>query len=439
MPKPVRTALQYVIAIVPPIAIGQLLAGPLANQPVHASAFFLCTALTARFLGFGPAVASTLTSAWIFWTVVVATTAHPTDVQIFRVVLFATASIIVASVSRQRSKEVRLAEERYRTLVELSPDGIAVIDEHGCLLFANAALARILGTEERAQLLNRPLLEESRAATLVTGQTLPPFEQTWERVDGTTADVEVAAVPIERDGKFVGHLFVRDITDRKDAQRSVQQLSGRLLQLQDEERRQIASELHDTTAQSLVAVKLNLARVSRSGAVTDAAMKEAIEESAALTEQSIAEIRTLSYLLHPPIIDEAGLLASLQWYVHGFEQRSGIAATLDAPEEMERLPREMETALFRIVQEALTNVQRHSGSAVARLRLRREPNRLHLEIEDEGRGLPPRLRNHEGALTASGLGIAGIQQRVRELGGRLEIRSEDDGTKVAITIPVPDS
>jgi signal transduction histidine kinase len=165
-------------------------------------------------------------------------------------------------------------------------------------------------------------------------------------------------------------------------------------------------------------------------------MKEAVEESVSLTDQSIAEIRTLAYLLHPAIIDEAGLLTSLQWYVRGFEQRSGITATLDAPEEIDRLPREMETALFRIVQEALTNVQRHSGSAVARIRLKREPMRVRLEIEDEGRGMPRHLRNHGNALGASGLGIAGMQQRVRELGGRIDIQSEDHGTRVAITIPI---
>jgi PAS domain S-box-containing protein len=436
MHGPVRLALQYLLAIAAPIAVGQLLAGPLAAKPVQASAFFLCIALTARFLGFGPAVASTLTSASIFWTVVVATESSSTNVQVARLLMFVTASVVVASVSRQRSKDVRLAEERYRTLVELAPDGIAVIDEHGRLSFANAALATMMGANDGARLTGRELLDGDRAIDLAAGHTLRPFEQRWERLDGTTVDVEVAAVPIERDGKFVGHLFVRDLTDRRNAERSIQQLSGRLLQLQDDERRQIARELHDTTAQNLAAVKLNLSWINGSALISEPALKEALDESVSLTDQSITEIRTLSYLLHPPIIDEAGLLTSLQWYVHGFEQRSGITATLDVPEEIRQLPREMETALFRIVQEALTNIQRHSGSSIARLRLRHEPNRVRLEIEDEGRGLPRHLRNHDQALAASGLGIAGMQQRVRELGGRMDIRSEDGGTTISITIPL---
>jgi PAS domain S-box-containing protein len=436
MRGPVRFALQYLIAIAAPIAVGQLLAGPLAAKPVQASAFFLCIALTARFLGFGPAVASTLTSASIFWTVVVATDSNSTTVQAARLLMFVTASVVVASVSRQRSKDVRLAEETYRTLVELAPDGIAVIDEHGRLSFANAALATMLGADDRATLTGRELLDGDRAIDLAAGHTLRPFEQQWVRLDGTTVDVEVAAVPIERDGTFVGHLFVRDVTDRKSAERSIQQLSGRLLQLQDDERRQIARELHDTTAQNLAAVKLNLSWINNSPLISEPVLKDALNESVSLTDQSITEIRTLSYLLHPPIIGEAGLLTSLQWYVRGFEQRSGITATLDVPDEIGQLPREMETVLFRIVQEALTNIQRHSGSAIATLRLRREPNRVRLEIEDKGRGLPRHLRNHDQALAASGLGIAGMQQRVRELGGRMDIRSEDGGTTISITIPL---
>lgn len=446
MPGPVRSALQYLVAIVAPVALGELAENILATKPVAASVFFLCTALTARYFGFGPALACILSSAWIFWTVVLTTPAYPMQVQITRLLLFLTAAIVVASVSRQRSKEVRQAEERYRTLVELSPDGIGVIDESGRLLFANGALARILGSDDIARLVGRELLDfirpdfheraRKRTAELLAGRVHTPFEETWVRLDGTAVEVEVAPVPIRRDGRFAGHLFVRDITDRKDAERSVQQLSGRLLQVQDEERRQIARELHDTTAQNLAAVRLNLSRISRSTA--ELPIREAVEESEALLEESIKEIRTLSYLLHPPMIDEAGLLPSLQWYVHGFEERSGITATLDAPEQIGRLPRETETAVFRIVQEALTNIQRHSGSNVARIRLQREPTRVQLEIEDEGRGMPHHLRNRDGALAASGLGIAGMQQRVRELGGRMDIHSEDYGTRIAITLPVAD-
>lgn len=156
-----------------------------------------------------------------------------------------------------------------------------------------------------------------------------------------------------------------------------------------------------------------------------------------MTDQSIAEVRTLAYLLHPPLIDEAGLLPSLQWLSRGFEERSGIKVTLEAPEELDRLPGESETALFRIVQEALTNIQRHSGSAVAHIRLSPQSKHLQLEIEDQGHGLPEHLRG-QGAdtLAAAGVGIAGMQQRIRELGGNLEIASTDHGTKIAVTLPL---
>ena len=237
----------------------------------------------------------------------------------------------------------------------------------------------------------------------------------------------------------------RDITERKRSQEELTRraeqlsaLSSRLLQSQDEERRRIARELHDTTAQNLGALRMNLSLLRRS-ATADAATSETIEESIALTERAIAEIRTLSYLLHPPMIDEAGLLPSLRWYAEGFEQRSGIAVTLDVPAELERLPIETETAIFRIVQEALTNIQRHSGSAVAMIRIERDPEMLKLEIRDEGCGVPAALRGDESRLAAAGVGIAGMRERAAELGGKMTIDSNDGGTTIAVQLPVAEA
>ncbi|MGN6184201.1 MAG: PAS domain-containing sensor histidine kinase [Thermoanaerobaculia bacterium] len=233
-----------------------------------------------------------------------------------------------------------------------------------------------------------------------------------------------------------------DITERKRAEeelerraRQLQELSARLLQSQDEERRRIARELHDTTAQNLAVLTMNLSRLMRS-ATLDASMREALGESLALAEASIEEIRTLSYLLHPPMIEEAGLLPALRWYTQGFEERSGIRMTLDLPRELERLPRNVETAIFRIVQEAMTNIQRHSGSGVATIRLKRNAGALWLIIEDQGRGLPPRLREEPPILGATGVGIVGIRERVRELGGTVQIESRDNGTLVHVTLPI---
>ncbi|HEX3583026.1 MAG TPA: PAS domain-containing protein [Thermoanaerobaculia bacterium] len=235
-----------------------------------------------------------------------------------------------------------------------------------------------------------------------------------------------------------------DITARKVAEeelerrtQQLQELSARLMQSQDEERRRIARELHDTTAQNLAAIRINLSRVESSpAAASDPAFHELLAESIALTNSSIAEIRTLSYLLHPPMIEEAGLLPSLGWYAQGFQERSGIAVSLDLPDELERLPLVTETALFRIVQEALTNIQRHSESNSATIRLRRLPRSLDLEIRDCGRGVPPALRANPPMLAAAGVGMAGMRERVRELGGTMRAESDDRGTSIVVHLPM---
>jgi len=237
-----------------------------------------------------------------------------------------------------------------------------------------------------------------------------------------------------------------DITEHRRAEaelaRRAQQLetlSARLLQSQDEERRRIARELHDTTAQNLVALRMDLSALKRSAAASDPPARTIIEESIALTESAIAEIRTLSYLLHPPMIEEAGLLPSLRWYVHGFQERSGIAVTLDLPDELKRLPIATETALFRIIQEALTNIRRHSGSRVAGIRMEREPGMLMVDIRDDGRGVPLQLRGDETVLAAAGVGIASMRERARELGGSMNVQSDDRGTAIEIRLPIAET
>jgi len=163
----------------------------------------------------------------------------------------------------------------------------------------------------------------------------------------------------------------------------------------------------------------------------------ALTESISLAEQAITEIRTLSYLLHPPLLDEAGLLSALRWYAAGFAERSGIKVDLELPEPFERLPLDTETALFRIVQESLINIHRHAGSATARIRLRRDGETLVLEIEDRGHGIPntshERIMNGGGVV---GVGIAGMSERIEQLGGRLEIESGDQGTSVRARLPL---
>jgi signal transduction histidine kinase len=224
----------------------------------------------------------------------------------------------------------------------------------------------------------------------------------------------------------------RRVHKLRAAEQAVRGLSARLLRIQDETRRRIARELHETVAQSLAGLRMNLGMIKRLGG--DA---EIVDDSITIADDALTEVRTMSYLLHPPMIDQAGLVMALRWYVDGFQQRSGITTTLDAPDDLGALPRDVETSVFRIVQESLTNVQRHSGSTTAGVSVERDGDRLSVGIADHGRGVPPTLRDDHGALLASGVGLAGINERVHELRGALTIRSSEQGTTVRVTLPVP--
>ena len=217
----------------------------------------------------------------------------------------------------------------------------------------------------------------------------------------------------------------------RDAESDLRQLSGRLLHLQDEERRRIARHMHETVAQSLAALKMNLAIVEKSKEALDKRASCALEEIRPLLEDCIREIRTLSYLLHPPLLDESGLSSALRWYTEGFERRSGVRVNLQIPANLGRLSQEMETTLFRIVQECLTNIHRHSGSSTATIVIRQNAGELVLEVKDEGRGMPPRILDSANEPAGVvGVGIAGMRERVKQLGGQMEIQSDSKGTIV---------
>jgi signal transduction histidine kinase len=225
--------------------------------------------------------------------------------------------------------------------------------------------------------------------------------------------------------------------------RSVRQLRAlgtRLMHTQDDERRRIARMLHETTAQDLAALKMLLARLNRTADGLGDDQRGALTESISLADQSMTQIRTLSYLLHPPFLDEMGLLAALRWHAAGFAERSGIAVALDLPERFERLPLDTETALFRIVQESLINIHRHAASQTARILLQRDAESLVLEIEDRGRGIATtlleRITSGGGVV---GVGIAGMRERIEQLGGRLAVTSSDrdtTGTTVRVRLPL---
>ncbi len=223
----------------------------------------------------------------------------------------------------------------------------------------------------------------------------------------------------------------RRVTERTaeldHAQERLRMLSARLLQMQDDERRRIARELHDTAGQILIALNLNLVPVEEALQNAKSELVIQVTESLRLIEELSRDLRTMSHLLHPPLLDEAGLQSAVRWYVEGFAERSKIEVDLHLEPGLGRLPAELETAMFRIVQECLTNIHRHSGSTSASIVIARDAQNVTIEIRDRGKGMSMPIR--------AGVGIQGMRERVRQLGGRLEIESGSGGTRVTATFP----
>lgn len=232
--------------------------------------------------------------------------------------------------------------------------------------------------------------------------------------------------------------LVNELRNREQAEEAIRTLSGRLLKVQDEERRRIARELHDSLGQLLSSVKMNLDQLAGPPTVRSAAeTQELITTSAALIQESVAETRTLSYLLHPPLLDEFGLGSATKWYIEGFSSRSKIDVKIEIDPHFGRLPEEIELALFRVLQESLTNIHRHSGSASAQVRAIKSADSVTLTIIDYGKGMSPKtLEKFETTQGGLGVGLAGMRERVHQFGGTMKIRSNARGTVVEVHIPL---
>jgi len=219
------------------------------------------------------------------------------------------------------------------------------------------------------------------------------------------------------------------------ANHGLRELSARLLQLQDDERRRFARELHDSVGQMLAALTMNLsADIER---LTKTA--SSLTNSEALVQEMSKEVRTISHLLHPPLLDEAGLSSALRWYIDGFAERSKIKVGLEFPDDFGRLPRELEITIFRTVQECLTNIHRHSGSPIAKIRITRSGSRVRAEVEDRGKGIAAEKRIGMESAGTPGVGIRGMRERIRQLGGSLEINSDGKGTVIVARLPIADT
>ncbi len=216
---------------------------------------------------------------------------------------------------------------------------------------------------------------------------------------------------------------------------SLRDLSARLLRVQDDERRRIARDLHDSTGQALTALKMELAGIERELAARNPQLALRLGACIADARQISDELRTISYLLHPPLLDELGLGSALRWYAEGFEKRSGIKVHLEL-DNPTRLAPEMEVTLFRVAQESLINVHRHSGSTTAIIRLSTTKDRIVLQVEDQGRGIPRELLAAIPSGVTLGVGLRGMRERVQDFGGELEISSSERGTNVKAAIPV---
>jgi len=349
---------------------------------------------------------------------------------------------------KRAEEELRASEERFRNAFAHAATGMALTNLDGRFLEINQAFCQITGYTEQ-ELVARDFPSITHPDDLprnmdlmrqILAGIIPTYviEKRYLHKQGGAVWVRISVSLLRDSKRQPQHMIalVEDITERKQAEESLRELSGRVLQLQDEERRQLARELHDSTAQNIVALGMNLGIVDQAAAALDSGARKALSESLVLADQCIRELRTFSYLLHPPVLDDLGLCSALTWYIEGFTKRSGIVVKLDIAADLGRLTQELELMLFRIVQESLTNIHHHSGSRTATIRITRYAKEVVLQISDQGCGIAANLNDGVLSLARVGVGIAGMRERVRQMGGRLEIRSRSSGTDVEVVAPL---
>lgn len=347
-------------------------------------------------------------------------------------------------------------------IIDSSDDAIISKSLSGVIASWNAGAQRIFGwsAEEvvgkSITIIIPPELHDEEAVILnklQAGERIEHFETVRQTKGGERLNVSLTISPIrDNSGNVIGaSKIARDITERKRTEEKlesarvgelakqsgvVRELSGRLLRLQDEERRRISRELHDSVGQILAAISMNIAKVKREKEKLSPAAQRSVEENTNLVEQASTEIRTMAYLLHPPLLDEIGLESAIRDFIGGFGRRSGINVNLIIEPRFDRLSPELEIAAFRVVQESLTNVHRHSGSKTALVRLSRKHGCVHLEISDEGRGIPVDKQIDLNSSGTMGVGVPGMRERIEQLGGTLQVDSSGKGTTVTATLPI---
>jgi PAS domain S-box-containing protein len=388
----------------------------------------------------------------VLWTLVDAVPHFAPNGEVTSAIL----SISDVTLWKQAEEALRASEERFRTLVQDFHVGVVLLGPDAKIQFANQAAEQMFGLSLE-EVKGKDSSQIGWIAIGEDGTEIPFGMRPGPRAIETRHPIQSEVIGWRQKGSSevlwtlgtavpqftpsgsvatVINTFT-NISERKQAEEALHQLSTRLLQLQDEERRRLGRELHDSLAQSVLAVNLNLAQATRSLTSKDEPARRALAEARRVLVEMSREIRTLSYLLHPPLLDELGLVSAVKEYAEGFSERSGIKLELDIQAGFGRLPQDAETALFRIVQETLANIQRHSGSKTAEILLRGDSRCVNLEVTDRGRGMDKKaIERGNGSGTRLGVGILGMRERMTQLGGKLEIESSSSGTTVRVSIPL---
>lgn len=365
----------------------------------------------------------------------------------------------------EHERALHVSEQRFQLLVEAAQDyAMFLLDTDGRVITWNIGGERIKGYKA-SEILGKHFscfycdedLRAGKPERLLTGALRDgrAEDEGWRlRKDGTKFWANVIITTLkDRKGRVIGFSKVtRDFTERMQAQRVVQEstrqlqdseeslrrLSLRLLHTQDEERRRIGRELHDSLGQYLAALKMKLDGLRSAAARHKIPDADGLAQCSELAEESVKELRTISYLLYPPMLEELGLKSAISWYLEGFTKRSGIRTSFEVSQDPGRLDRALELALFRVLQESLTNVHRHSGSQTAAVRLAIDAESVVLTISDQGKG--QQAADFENPtpdfLGALGVGLRGMSERMRQLGGNLELSFNKPGATVIATIPL---